>query len=61
MENNFNTKDFITSVRLFADEHGKEEAYQAATWLLKAKFITQEQWSIMVHALYDDDEPSAPA
>ena len=60
MENNFNTKDCITAVQHYADEHGKEDAYQSATWLFKAQIITQEQWSAMVHALYDDD-PSAPA
>ena len=31
MENNFNTKDCITAVQHYADEHGKEEAYQSAT------------------------------
>lgn len=60
MESNFTTKDCITAVQHFADEHSKEEAYQSATWLFKAQIITQEQWSAMVHALYDD-EPSAPA
>ena len=60
MENNFNTKDCITAVQHYADEHGKEAAYQSATWLFKAQIITQEQWSAMVHALYDDD-PSTPA
>jgi len=43
------TKDCITAVQHFADEHGKEEAYQSATWLFKAQIITQEQWSAMVH------------
>ena len=51
MENNFNTKACITAVQHFADEHGKEDAYQSATWLFKAQIITQEQWSAMVHAL----------
>ena len=37
------TKDCITAAQNFADEHGKEEAYQSATWLFKAQIITQEQ------------------
>lgn len=61
MENNFTTKDYITAALQFAEEYGKEEAYRSATWLLKAHFLTQEQWSAIVHALYDDDDTSAPA
>ena len=28
MENNFNTKDCITAVQHYADEHGKEDSEQ---------------------------------
>ena len=55
-----NTSDLFAVVREYAAEHGKEDAYQAATQLFKAEIITQDQWSDTVHVLYDD-EPSTPA
>ena len=55
-----NTSDLLAVVREYAAEHGKEDAYQAATQLFRAEIITQDQWSDTVHVLYDE-ESSNPA